>query len=176
MTVTEIETIYKEHFRDVYLYILGLSGNEHIAEDVTEETFFRAIKALPEFRGDCDVRVWLCQIAKNQFYSYIRKNKKSISTDFSELDDTNELSEAMTRKSQQQIGIEKQLIDSEMAEIIHQKVHELSEPYKEVFHLRVFGELSFEKIGNIFGKNANWACVTYHRAKTRIQQEMEDLK
>ena len=73
-------------------------------------------------------------------------------------------------------SIEKQLVDSEMAEIIHRKVHELAEPYKEVFYLRVFGELSFEKIGALFGKNANWACVTYHRAKTRIQNEMENLK
>lgn len=170
MTVTEIETIYKDYFRDIYLYILGLSGDEHIAEDVTEETFFRAMKALPEFRGDCDVRVWLCQIAKNQFYSYVRKNKKSIPTDFSEMDEEPSL------QMSEETSIEKQLVDSEMAEIIHRKVHELAEPYKEVFYLRVFGELSFEKIGALFGKNANWACVTYHRAKTRIQNEMENLK
>ncbi len=169
MTVTEIENIYKDYFRDIYLYILGLSGDEHTAEDVTEETFFRAIKALPSFRGDCDVRVWLCQIAKNQYYSYVRKNKKCVLTDFSETDDS-------VMQNDTANSIEKQLVDSQMAEIIHQKVHNLPEPYKEVFYLRVFGELSFEKIGNIFGKNANWACVTYHRAKTRIQQEMEDLK
>ena len=170
MTVTEIELLYKEYFQDIYLYILGLSRNEHIAEDVTEETFFHAMKALPEFRGDCDVRVWLCQIAKNQFYSYVRKNKKSLPIDFSEMDDEPKL------QSSEVIGIEKQLVDSEMAEIIHREVHALAEPYKEVFYLRVFGELSFEKIGAIFGKNANWACVTYHRAKTKIQNAMEDFK
>ncbi len=170
MTVTEIELIYNEYFQDIYLYILGLSRNEHIAEDVTEETFFRAMKALPEFRGDCDVRVWLCQIAKNQFYSYVRKNKKSVPIDFSEMDDEPRLQRS------EATSIEKQLVDSEMAEMIHQKVHELAEPYKEVFYLRVFGELSFEKIGAIFDKNANWACVTYHRAKTKIQNAMEDFK
>lgn len=170
MTVTEIERIYKEYFQDIYLYILGLSRDEHIAEDVTEETFFHAMKALPGFRGECDIRVWLCQIAKNQFYSYVRKHKKSVSVDFSEMDDEPKL------QSMDETGIEKQLVDSEMAEMIHRKVHELAEPYKEVFYLRVFGELSFEKIGAIFGKNANWACVTYHRAKTKIQNAMEDFE
>ena len=169
MTVTEIEILYKEYFQDIYLYILGLSKNEHIAEDVTEETFFQAIKALPEFRGECDVRVWLCQIAKNQFYSYVRKNKKSFPIDFSEMIDEPEL------QSSEAINIERQLVNAEMAESIHREVHKLAEPYKEVFYLRVFGELSFEKIGAIFGKNANWACVTYHRAKTKIQKAMEDF-
>lgn len=170
MTVTEIELLYKEYFQDIYLYILGLSRNEHIAEDVAEETFFQAIKALPEFRGDCDVRVWLCQIAKNQFYSYLRKNKKSIPTDLSEAAYESE------SESSQEISIERQLVNAEMAEMIHREVHKLPEPYKEVFHLRVFGELSFDKIGAIFGKNANWACVTYHRAKTKIQNAMEDYQ
>ena len=87
--MTEFEAIYKEYFRDVYLYILGLSGNEHIAEEITEETFFKALKALDSFRGECDIRVWLCQIAKNEYYFFLRKNKRLVMTDFLEQSDEN---------------------------------------------------------------------------------------
>ena len=66
--MSSIEEIYREYFQDVYLYILRLSGNEHIAEDITSDTFFKAIKSLASFRGDCDIRVWLCQIAKNSYF------------------------------------------------------------------------------------------------------------
>ncbi len=164
--MTDMEEIYREYFRDVFLYILGLSGDEHMAEEVTEETFFKAITALPSFRGDCDIRVWLCQIAKNEYFTHLRKNKKRVSVAMEELEVQEDISKS----------VEEQLMDSETAEVIHQKLHELPEPYKEVFHLRVFGELSFEQIGKIFGKTSNWACVTYHRAKTRIQKEVEALK
>lgn len=164
--MTDMEEIYREYFRDVYLYILGLSGDEHMAEEVTEETFFKAITALPAFRGECDIRVWLCQIAKNEYFTHLRKGKKRANVAMEDMEVQEDCSKS----------VEEQLMDSETAAIIHQKLHELPEPYKEVFHLRVFGELSFEQIGKIFGKTANWACVTYHRAKTRIQKEVEALK
>lgn len=164
--MTDMEEIYREYFRDVYLYILGLSGDEHMAEEVTEETFFKAITALPSFRGECDVRVWLCQIAKNEYFTHLRKSKKRANIGMEELEIREDTSKS----------IEELLVDSESAAVIHQKLHELPEPYKEVFHLRVFGELSFEQIGRIFGKTANWACVTYHRAKARIQKEVEALQ
>ena len=82
--MTDFEAIYKEYFRDVFLYVQGLSRDEHIAEEVTQETFFHAMKAVKDFRGDCDIRVWLCQIAKNEYYSYLRKNKRLVPTDFAE--------------------------------------------------------------------------------------------
>lgn len=177
MTVTDIEEVYKAYFRDIHLYILGLSKNEHIAEEVTEETFFRAMTALADFRGECDIRVWLCRIAKNEYFSYLRKNKKNIPMDMGSEDIEKQRESMASVMAGNRAGrsIEEQLIDSETAAIIHQKVHDLPEPYKEVFHLRVFGELSFEQIGKIFGKTANWACVTYHRAKAKIQKEVEDL-
>lgn len=172
--MTEFEAIYKEYFRDVYLYILGLSGNEHIAEEITEETFFKALKALDSFRGECDIRVWLCQIAKNEYYFFLRKNKRLVMTDFLERSDENCKAESnITSTERMPVTIEQQIVDSDAAVRIHKLLHRLPEPYKEVFQLRVFGELSFEQIGEIFDKTANWACVTYHRARTRIQKEME---
>lgn len=73
--MTGFEVIYREYFRDVFLFVLGLSKDEHIAEEVTEETFFRALDGIGKFRGECDIRVWLCQIAKNEYFQYLRKRK-----------------------------------------------------------------------------------------------------
>lgn len=154
------EEIYRVYFRDIYLFLLGLSRDAALSEELTEESFFRAMKALPKFRGDCDIRVWLCQIAKHTYYEYLRKNRHLV--------DEKENQEP----SPMQQGIEERIMDKDSARQIHEIVHELQEPYKEVFHLRVFGELSFEQIGSIFGKTANWACVTYHRAKSRIQDKL----
>lgn len=154
------EEIYRVYFRDIYLFLLGLSRDAALSEELTEESFFRAMKALPKFRGDCDIRVWLCQIAKHTYYEYLRKNRHLV--------DEKENQEP----SPMQQGIEERIMDKDSARQIHEIVHELQEPYKEVFYLRVFGELSFEQIGSIFGKTANWACVTYHRAKSRIQDKL----
>lgn len=76
MTNAEFEKIYQTYFNDVYLFIRNLSGSTQLAEEITSETFFKAIKSIDSFRGDCDVRVWLCQIAKNCYYSYVRKHGK----------------------------------------------------------------------------------------------------
>lgn len=157
------EEIYRTYFRDVYLFALGMAKDAHVAEEITEETFFRALNGIKKFRGECDIRVWLCQIAKNEYYQYLRKNKRLEPADW-------EQAEKAPVKN-----VEQQLADSETAAQIHKILHLMPEPYKEVFHLRVFGELSFEQIGKIFGKNANWACVTYHRAKMKIQKEMEEV-
>ena len=72
----EFEQIYRTYFKSIYHYVWQLSGNEYIAEEITSETFFKAINSIESFRGDCDMRVWLCQIAKNTYYSYLKKNKR----------------------------------------------------------------------------------------------------
>ncbi|WP_455716118.1 RNA polymerase sigma factor [Anaerosporobacter sp.] len=159
--MTEIEIIYKTYFNDVYLFVLSLCGNEHIAEDITAETFFKAMKSLNQFHGTCELRVWLCQIAKNCYYTSLRKNKR-INEDI------------IPEEQASDIDIEKLLLKDETSMLIHETLHKLDEPYKEVFTLRVLGELSFKKIGNLFGKTENWACVTYHRAKNKIKERMED--
>lgn len=84
----EFEQIYSTYFRSVYLYAMQLCGNEHTAEEITSETFFKAIHAIDSFRGDCDMRVWLCQIAKNTYYSYLKKNSKVSHIDEADLQNT----------------------------------------------------------------------------------------
>ena len=156
----EFEQIYTTYFRDVYLYIRKLSNSEHIAEEVTSETFFKAMNSIDRFRGDCDIRVWLCQIAKNCYYSYLKKSGRTESLDNVEI-------------PEQSISLEEQLSQQDTAMQIQRMLHDVPEPYKEVFMWRVFAELSFKQIGQIFGKSENWACVTYHRARNKIKEKLE---
>lgn len=161
--MTKFEQIYRTYFNDVYLYVRRLSGDENIAEEITSETFFKAMRGISGFRGDCDIRVWLCQIAKNCYYTYLKKSKQTNS-----IDDV-ELSELPSEKN----TIEEMCIKHEEAARIRTVLHNVPEPYKEVFMWRVFAELSFKQIGQIFHKSENWACVTYHRAKTMIKSRLE---
>lgn len=160
--MTDFEEIYTQYFEDVFRYLRGLTADEALSEELTEETFFKTLRSLEQFEGKCDVRVWLCQIAKNSYFSYLKKQKR-ISGEGSP--------EMLTVNGE---DLEKLFADKELAFQLHQCLHDLKEPYKEVFSLRVFGELSFGKIAMLFGKTEHWACVTYHRAKEKIQKGMEE--
>ena len=156
-----IQEVYEQYFTVVYRYLLSLSHNTHIAEELTQETFFKALKKVDDFRGDCDLRVWLCQISKNTYYDYQKKNKKYAPESQEETEDI------FTSNLLQNFS------DKETAFQVHQVLHRLSEPYKEVFSLRTFGELTFREIGMLFGKSENWARVTYYRARVKIREELE---
>ena len=164
--MTDFEKIYEKYFNDVYLYIKRLSGDEHTAEDITSETFFKALKSIDSFRGECEIRVWLCQIAKNSYYTYIKKNSKVQDVDETELinlpDNKNNVENEVQSKLQ--------------AFAIQKVLHEIDEPYREVFMWRVYADLSFKEIAGIFNKNENWACVTYHRARKLIKERLESEK
>ena len=158
-----IQEVYEKYFTVVYRYLLSLSHNTHIAEELTQETFFKALKKVDDFRGECDLRVWLCQISKNTYYDYLKKNKKYVP------EAQNELSEDVFSTDFIQ-----DFSDKETAFRVHKVLHKLSEPYKEVFSLRVFGELSFSDISDLFGKSESWARVTYHLACKKIREELDD--
>lgn len=159
----KLEEIYTAYFKDVYLYILKLSGDVHIAEEITSETFYKALKKIDTFRGDCDMRVWLCQIAKFTYYSHLKRENRVDSVD----------EELLRNIPDPVISLEERLIQREAAADIRKVLHTVPEPYKEVFMWRTFADLSFRQIGQIFGKSENWACVTYHRAKIKILKGLE---
>ena len=161
MTNVEFEKIYGLYFDNVYRYVLKICQNQSIAEEITSDTFFKALKSIDRFQGECDIGSWLCQIAKNTYYTYLRKNKSLVQFDFS------------IEKEDLSGNIEEKIVTSESVMSLYEILHLIEEPYKEVFMLRVFGELNFKQIGKIFGKTENWACVTYHRAKRKIQTKME---
>ena len=152
----DFQEVYDLYFTDVYKYALSLCREEQMAEEITQETFFRALKSIGSFRGECRLYVWLCQIAKNTYFRTLRR--------------------AGRQAEEQEIAggesLEERFLDQESAFEIHRILHGLPEPYKEVFSLRVFGELSFQQIGELFGKTESWARVTYHRARLKIREEM----
>jgi len=162
--VTQFEEIYGEYFDDVYNYIYRLSGNKDIAEEITSETFFKALKAIDGFKGECEIRVWLCQIAKNSYYSFLKKSKRSVDINASDIENLSERNETL----------EEQVIRNDEAQRIRNILHLIDEPYKEVFMWRVFADMSFKQIGDIFKKSDNWACVTFHRAKKMIIEKLEE--
>ena len=155
MTNREFEELYRENFDLVYRYALGLPRDVHAAEELTQETFFKALQAIDGFRGECGLKTWLCGIAKNKFISQQRQKKPEPLDELPETQDPGE-------------GPESAALRRDESMRLHRLLHELPEPYKEVFSLRVFGQVGFREIGALFGKTENWACVTFHRAKAKI--------
>lgn len=155
----EFEAVYRRYFADVYRYALALSRDVHTAEEVTQETFFKALTAIDSFRGQCPLRVWLCRIARNQYLTLCRERARY----------TEEAGERGDG------GIEEGFARQETARQLHRLLHDLPEPYKEVFSLRTFGELPFSQIGELFGKTESWARVTYFRARGKLKEGLDGL-
>lgn len=156
--MTEFEAVYAEHFDSVYRYVYSLCRDEHTAEEITQEAFYKAMTHMDQFDGKCRLYVWLCQIAKNTCFTYAKRQKRHTEPE----EDT------------AQPGIEGQLLEKETAWELHKLLHRLDEPYKEVFSLRVFGELSFSQIGQLFGKSDSWARVIFFRAKTELRRRADE--
>lgn len=157
----DFEDVYRRYFGDVYRYLLRLSGSETVAEGVTSETFLRAMQALPRFRGDCDVRVWLCRIARNTYFSICRDP------------DNQPMEEPGEEQRDSAPSPEEETLRREEGQRLRRLLHGLEEPYREVFLWRHYGGLGFREIGQLFGKSENWACVTYHRARGKLRKEWE---
>lgn len=152
----DFEKIYSEYYDSVFRYALSLCKDEHFAEEITQNTFFKVLKSINSFRGECKLSVWLCQIAKNVFLTSVKQRGKQADYPL-EFIESGEL-------------IEEKLSDNESALQIHALLHSMDEPYKEVFWMRTFGELPFNQIGALFGKTESWARVTYHRARIKIKE------
>lgn len=155
----EFEELYNRFFKDVYLFIFAMSKNPDVAEEITQETFFKALKEIKHFKGNCSVKSWLCQIAKNL---YLDQQKRKPVLPFESIPETSS-----------ETNIEQAFIQKSKTLSIYKVLHYLDEPYKEVFTLRILGDLSFKEISEIFGKNESWARVTFHRAKLKIRENIK---
>ncbi|HBG11030.1 MAG TPA: RNA polymerase subunit sigma [Clostridium sp.] len=155
----DYEQLYNTYYMKVFSFVMTLAKNRDIAEEITQKSFFKAMTANKKYRGGSSELTWLCAIAKNLFIDEQRAHKRTGELDIEVVSGTN---------------LEKAFFDEDTAFRIHQVLHNLDEPYKEVFQLRVFGELSFQKIGELFAKTENWARVTYHRARLKIQERMDE--
>ena len=152
------EKLYNAYYMQVFSYAMTLSRDRDQAEEIAQETFFRAMSSPGRFREESGVVTWLCAIAKNLFYDEKRRQGRA-----------GEMPEEVPA---QEKGVEQTALDRDTSFRIHMVLHSLEEPYREVFELRIFGELSFAQIGTIFGKTENWARVTHHRARLKIQERM----
>ena len=149
------DEIYQKYAREVYLYLLKLSKNPSVAEDLMQTTFLKAVEKQDSFNGKSKISTWLCAIAKNEYLNeWKKKENQNLSLEV----------------AKEYIGqpFEEKLADKEFCKKIHKILHNMKEPYKEVFTLRVFGELSFKEIGELFDKTDLWARVTSRRAKEKI--------
>ncbi len=155
------EEVYQKYLKDVYFFILKLSKNETIAEDITADTFLQAMKSIDTFNGETSLRIWLCSIAKNKYFSYLRK--------VSPIDSDTEL-ELLPADH----NLEEEVLSALGYREIYNKILTLPTPYSEVIKFRLIDEWSFKKIGNYFKKTDNWACVTYHRGKKLLKNIVED--
>lgn len=158
----DMKKVCEEYYQTVYGYLVSITGgNYDLAEELTQETFYRAIKSAGKFRGDCKMSTWLCQIAKYTFYQHLdkKKRRKEVSMD-----------DAIEVAAEQQI--EKEYISNEQKLEIYKKIQSLESPTKDVLMLRLSGELSFKEIGEILGKSENWARVTFYRGKQMIGKEL----
>lgn len=153
--------MYQLYFKDIYLFLKSLSENASLAEELTQETFVKALKHIDRFDGTKDIRAWLFTIARNSYYSYCKKNTRTVPMEQPE------------QGSDSGVTFCEMLEQEETVLQIHRFLHTMAEPYKEVFTLRVFGELSFRSIGTLFGKSEGWARVTFYRVKKQIIEYME---
>ena len=154
----------ESHFKTVYKYMLSLTRDEYLAEELTQETLYQGIKSIDSFDGNSKIATWLCGIGKNLFYSYLRNKKENISLE----------------EYQEKISTDKSLEDKVIGNLskieILKIIQKLDSPKKDVLYLRLFGDLSYKEIGDVMDKSENWARVTFHRSKLLLIEEMENEK
>ena len=153
----DLEQIYKQYFETVNKYLFCLTHNSDISEELTQETFYKAVKKINTFKGECKMSVWLCQIAKNLWYDELKKNKKLENIE-------------QTFSIQSEENLEEKIILNENKLELYKKLQKLDKQTREVIYLRITGELSFKEIGDILNKTENWARVTFYRGKQKLKE------
>ena len=162
MKTDAFDEIYRLYYADLYRFILKMTCDEQLTQDILQDTFLKAVTSADRFRGDCEVKTWLCTIAQNEYRSWLKKQR----TQQIPLEDAPEQAAPD--------NVPDTVESRELSLRIHGLLHRLEEPYKEVFLLRVFAELRYSEIGRIFGKSESWAGVTFFRAKKKILTMMEE--
>lgn len=162
--VEDFDMIYSVHGKTVYSFLYSLSHDKNLSEELMQETMFRAIMHIDKFRGDCKLSVWLCNIAKNLYYEWYNKNKKTIPIEEASIPTGDEK------------DISLDLADKDTAWRILDLLHKLDDPHKEVFMLHALGDVPLRDISRLFNKSDSWARVIYYRAKNMIIEELKEEK
>lgn len=160
--MSAFEEMFSRYFGRVYKFALKLTRSTEQAEDITQQTFYRALEKIDSFEGRSDVGTWLCSIAKNEYFDRCRKKKEQ------PYEPGSSVFGGVAGDVAEKVQLEHQRMQ------IHRHLHGLDEPYREVFMLRVFGELKYAQIASLFGRTESWARVTFYRAKLEIQRRIEE--
>lgn len=159
-----MEEIYKEYSKIIYKYLLSLSNNADIAEELMQETFYSAVKNINNFKRESSVKTWLYKIAKNKWIDYYKKNKKIKESKIEDLKENY----LLTSSSEEDYLNKAELFN------VYKKVHKLDEKSKEVVYLRIGTNLTFKEIGYIMEKSEEWAKITYYRAKNKLKEDLKN--
>jgi len=157
-----VEELYRLYAPMVYKYLLCLSKDTAIAEDLTADTFEQAVRGIRRFRGESKLSVWLCAIAKRLYYSELRRRGKHVHVPL----------ETEPLVSEQ--DIERDYIEKESREEFYRELRTLDTAAREVFYWRLSAEMTFDEIGALMGHSGNWARVTYYRGKEKLKRRMQD--
>ena len=167
MTQARDEKLYEAYYMRVFSYVMTLSGDRLQAEEITQETFFRAFSGKSGYRGEAGEATWLCAIAKNQLMAYRRKHPLQESLE--ELAESGVEPGGGTAPSP-----EAETLAAERKRLLYAAIHESPEPAREVLYLRLLGGLSFKEIGDVLGQSENWARVTFYRGKEKLKGKVRD--
>lgn len=154
------ESIYDKYYRKVYLFLLKLSGNQSLAEELTQETLYKAFLHINQYEGRSSIYTWLCKIAKNSWLEEMNKRKQLVG-----LEETGETDSG--------VNMEEDILERQMCDLMRREIRFLPEPYVSVCMLRIYAELSYAAIAAEFGKSESWAKVTYFRGKAMLTERME---
>ncbi len=161
--MSEFEELYNLYYRDVYYYVLKLTGyQDHIAEEVTQESFYQAFISLKRFRGECAMKSWLCQIAKNTYYKYLKTHAKEIYL------------EEDAHQQREEKSVSTAVEEKQMTIHIRKVIADLDERSRSIAEYRLFGEKSYKEIGELIGIREATAKVLFSRAKAKIQQQLKE--
>ena len=158
-----INELVEEYSNNIYKYLICLTHSQDIAEELTQETLYRAIKNINQLKDDTKIELWLCKIAKNLWLQDVQRKKRYIN-----ISDNNLI------KMKSEINIEEDLIQSDNINILYENIERLDDISKEIILLRLNGDLKFKEIGEIYGRTENWARVMFHRAKQQIMKEVRE--
>lgn len=162
MQKQDIEKIYNNNFSAIYKYLICLTKDENLAEELAQETFYKAIENINRFRGECKITTWLCQIAKNVWINDIKKKNKIKMTEMSdEIEDYT-------------FNLEEDYIKKEEKIILYKKILKLDKEWINIFYLRLYGNMTFDEISDVIGKSSTWIRVNYYRIKQKMKEEDEN--
>ena len=161
--VSPYDEIYELYASKLYYYCFKLTKDTYMAEDLTQQTFLKAMEKLHTFKNESSILTWLCTIAKNEFINQLNKNKRLTYEKILDIYHENDVTNV------EDIVLSKHTI-RKLARIIKG----LDEPFREIFILRVYNEMSFKEIGSLYNKSDIWARVNYHRAREKIKNKIEN--